>query len=43
VGFWRDRDQLRKVHKVARRFVPKLDSATREAMVARWRRAVERA
>ena len=43
VGVWQSPDELRKVHRVAKRFTPKLEPAKREAMVARWHRAVERA
>ncbi len=42
-GVWKDKAQLRAVHKVAKRFTPKMAAATRQAMVARWHRAVERA
>ena len=42
-GVWKDRQELRAVHKVAKRFTPKMDPAVRQAMVARWHRAVERA
>jgi glycerol kinase len=40
VGFWKDRDQVRSVHRVQKRFVPKMKSDARESMLERWRKAV---
>jgi glycerol kinase len=42
-GVWKSRDEIRKTHKIEKRFTPKMDSATRESMLARWKRALERA
>ncbi|HUB06212.1 MAG TPA: glycerol kinase GlpK [Myxococcales bacterium] len=43
VGVWKSRDELRKAHKLEKRFTPKMDPGAREAMLSRWKRAVERA
>jgi glycerol kinase len=40
VGFWKDRAQVSSVHRVQKRFVPRMDSAVRQDLLARWRRAV---
>ncbi|MHB8420558.1 MAG: glycerol kinase GlpK [Myxococcales bacterium] len=43
VGIWKSRDELRRAHKIEKRFTPKMDPAVRQAMLDRWKRAVERA
>ena len=43
VGVWKGRDELRKVHKVDKRFSPRMGAAERESLIAAWRRADERA
>ncbi len=40
VGFWKDRAQVSSVHRVQRRFMPRMDSAARRDLLDRWRRAV---
>jgi glycerol kinase len=42
VGFWRDLDELRAMDRVARRWEPAMDDATRAAGMARWHKGVER-
>ncbi len=42
VGFWSGLDDLRAMDRVARRWEPDVDEATRAAGVARWRKGVER-
>lgn len=43
VGFWSGLDELRAHQTVAREWTPAMDAATRERLLARWDRAVERA
>jgi glycerol kinase len=43
VGFWKDRDEIRRTWRSGGRFEPKMPLAERDALVAGWRRAVERA
>ena len=43
VGFWKDLDEIETVREVDRIFVPAIDNDSREAMVAGWRKAVQRA
>jgi glycerol kinase len=43
VGVWKNRDEIKRHHKIEKRFTPKMDAATREAMLARWNRALEKA
>jgi glycerol kinase len=43
VGFWKDREQVRSVHRVQKRFLPRADSAARQELVERWNRAVSMA
>jgi glycerol kinase len=43
VGFWKDRAQVSSVHRVQKRFVPRMDSAVRQDLLDRWRRAVSMA
>ncbi|MHB8375949.1 MAG: glycerol kinase GlpK [Dehalococcoidia bacterium] len=43
VGFWRDERELEQLAKSGTRFEPKMRAADRDALVAGWRRAVERA
>src|SRR5205085_6350469 len=42
-GFWSGTAELKKSWKVDRRFQPKMKADVREAHLARWRRAVDRA
>jgi glycerol kinase len=42
VGFWSGEDELRRNWTEGRRFPPTTDSATRERLCARWRKAVTR-
>ncbi len=42
-GVWKSRDELRRAHKIEKRFAPKMDTGERAALLARWKRAVERA
>ena len=42
-GVWKSRDDVRKAHRIDRRFSPRMDPAAREALLGRWQRAVERA
>ena len=42
VGFWGGVDDLRSMDRVARRWEPDMDAATRAAGIARWHRGVER-
>jgi len=42
VGFWSGLDELRAMDRVARRWEPDLDEATRAAGIARWHKGVER-
>jgi glycerol kinase len=39
-GVWKGREEIRRVWKADRRFVPRMRSTDREAMLARWRAAV---
>jgi glycerol kinase len=43
VGFWHDEDELAMLWQADRRFTPALPAARRDALMAGWRRAVERA
>jgi glycerol kinase len=43
VGVWKDREEIRKNWKVGKRFEPRISPQEREAMVARWRKALEAA
>jgi glycerol kinase len=43
VGFWKDRDEIRRAWRVGKRFEPRMSAAERDAHLARWRRAVEAA
>jgi glycerol kinase len=42
VGFWSGLDELRAMDRVARRWEPDMDEATRAAGIARWHKGVER-
>ena len=42
-GFWPDQSSLRAARRVGRTFEPAMQAATRDALRAEWRRAVERA
>jgi len=42
VNLWKSRDELARQWKAARRFEPRMDAATRESLMARWREAVKR-
>lgn len=42
-GFWRDADEIAHQWQVDRRFEPRMGHADRQAKLARWREAVERA
>ena len=41
VGVWKDREEIRRVWKVGKRFTPRMKPVEREAHVAKWRRAVQ--
>ncbi len=41
VGVWKDREEIRRVWKVGKRFAPRMKPVEREAHVAKWRRAVQ--
>jgi glycerol kinase len=43
VGFWKDREEIRRAWKVGKRFEPKMKPAEREAHLAKWKRAVDAA
>ncbi|MBI5288060.1 MAG: glycerol kinase, partial [Chloroflexi bacterium] len=43
VGFWKDREEIASIWKNGGTFEPRMAGAEREALVAGWRRAVERA
>ena len=43
VGFWSDRDELRKAWREDRRFEPAMPAEERDQLYAGWKRAVERA
>jgi glycerol kinase len=43
VGFWKDREELRRTFKVGKRFEPKMKATDREAFLSRWRQAVQAA
>jgi len=43
VGFWRDLDEIRGIWRSGGRFEPRMAAGERDALVAGWRRAVERA
>jgi len=43
VGFWRDREEIRRAFKVGKRFEPRMKATEREAFLARWRQAVQAA
>jgi glycerol kinase len=40
VGFWKDREQVRAVHRVQKRFMPAMDATLRQSMLERWNRAL---
>jgi glycerol kinase len=42
-GVWKDREEIRRAHKVQKRFEPKMKPAEREAHLAKWRKAVSAA
>jgi glycerol kinase len=42
-GVWKDREEIRRAWKVAKRFEPKMKATEREAFLAKWRRAVQAA
>jgi glycerol kinase len=42
-GVWKGRDELRRVWRTDRRFLPRMKPTDREAMLARWRAAVQAA
>ena len=41
IGFWKDREEIRKAWKVGKRFEPKMKAVEREAHLAKWRKAVQ--
>jgi glycerol kinase len=41
VGFWKDRNEIRKAWKVGKRFEPRMKATEREAHLAKWHRAVQ--
>jgi glycerol kinase len=43
VGLWKDREEIRKAWKVGKRFEPKMKPAEREALLAKWRKALQAA
>jgi glycerol kinase len=43
VGFWEDREELKKRWRLRRRYEPKMSEEERERLYARWREVVERA
>jgi len=43
VGFWSGTDEIASLWRVERRFEPTIAAATRDALLAHWKRAVERA
>lgn len=43
VGYWRDLSEIEANWRLARRYTPRMDGATRKRLCKRWRRAVERA
>jgi glycerol kinase len=43
IGMWSSPEELRKLPGAPRRFRPKMKAETRDALLARWRAAVERA
>jgi glycerol kinase len=43
VGFWKDREEIRRAFKVGKRFEPRMKPTDREAFLARWRQAVQAA
>ena len=43
VGFWKDREEIRRAWKVGKRFEPKMKPAEREVHLAKWKRAVDAA
>jgi glycerol kinase len=43
VGFWRDQDEIARIWRSGGVFEPKMPASGRDALVAGWRRAVERA
>ncbi len=42
-GVWKDREEIRRNWRVGKRFEPRIGPQEREALVARWRKAVEAA
>lgn len=43
VGFWKDREEIRRAWQVGKRFDPKMKPVEREQHVAKWRKAVQAA
>lgn len=43
VGFWENRDELKKLRKIGRVFAPTMEEGTREQLVSGWHRAVKAA
>ncbi|MGI6112645.1 MAG: glycerol kinase GlpK [Mahellales bacterium] len=43
VGFWKDKDEIKKHWHCERVFIPKMDPAVREKLYSGWKRAVQRA
>jgi glycerol kinase len=43
VGYWQDQDEIARNWALDRRFVPKMDDATRAKLYQRWKKAVQRA
>jgi len=42
-GFWKDQATIAEKRKVDRRFQPAMDAEKRQALYAKWKKAVERA
>ncbi len=42
-GFWKDRNEIRRIWRSGGRFEPKMPASERDALVGGWRRAVDRA
>jgi glycerol kinase len=42
-GFWKDRDEIRRIWRSGGRFEPRMPAPERDALVGGWRRAVDRA
>jgi glycerol kinase len=43
VGFWKDREEIRRTFKVGKRFEPRMKATDREVLLSRWRQAVQAA